>query len=276
MNRWTGYFLSLGFLVLFTLAAPALLPAQTAMSNPAQQPAQATPSFQPTHEQIGDSLMAHQRYQAAIEEYKQAPRDSATAWNKRGIALQLMFNIEEAERCYREALKLEPKNPTFLNNLGSVYMAQRSYSKAEKSYRKAVHYDPKSALFHKNLGTALLAKRKYQQGWEAYQAALKLDPTIFDRNRSSSIRVENPASVQDRGAMNFYMAKGCVRAGMLERAVEYLRMALNEGFTNPKKILADAELASLRNVPQFQKLMASQGVYLTDPNARPVAYQRQE
>jgi len=63
--------------------------------------------------------------------------------------------------------------------------------------------------------------------------------------------------------MNFYMAKSCVKAGMTDRAVNYLRMALNEGFTTPKKILADAELASLKTVPAFQQLLASQGVYLT-------------
>ena len=36
--------------------------------------------------------MARQRYQAAIEAYKKAPRDSAEAWNKMGVAYQLMFN----------------------------------------------------------------------------------------------------------------------------------------------------------------------------------------
>jgi hypothetical protein len=71
--------------------------------------------------------------------------------------------------------------------------------------------------------------------------------------------VENPATVQERGAMNYYMAKGCVRAGQNDRAIEYLRMALNEGFTTPKKIIADAEFAALRSLPAFQQLLASQG-----------------
>ena len=52
--------------------------------------------------------------------------------------------------------------------------------------------------------------------------------------------------------MNFYMAKGCVRAGQMERAVDYLRMAINEGFTTPKKIADDEEFAALRDVPAFQ------------------------
>jgi hypothetical protein len=58
--------------------------------------------------------------------------------------------------------------------------------------------------------------------------------------------------------MNYYMAKGCVRTGHNEQAIEYLRMALNEGFTNPKKIIADSEFAGLRGVPAFQQLLAAQ------------------
>jgi tetratricopeptide (TPR) repeat protein len=213
-------------------------------------------SPQPTPEQIGDSLMAHQRYQAAIEAYKKAPKSDADVWNKMGIAYQLMFNLTDAMHCYRTAYKLTPKNPNVLNNLGTVYDALKQYHNAEKMYRKALKVDSHSALIRKNLGTNLLAQHKYEKGWAEYVAALKIDPQIFDRNLRP--RIENPASISDRGAMNYYMAKGCVRAGMPERAIEYLRMAINEGFTNPKKIIADSEFASLHKLPEFQELMTSE------------------
>jgi hypothetical protein len=35
-------------------------------------------------------------------------------------------------------------------------------------------------------------------------------------------------------------------------------MALNEGFTNPRKIVADSEFASLRGMPAFDQLLAAQ------------------
>jgi Tfp pilus assembly protein PilF len=124
-------------------------------------------------------------------------------------------------------------------------------------YRKAVKLDPRSALIEKNLGTSLLAQHHYKKGWAAYQAALAIDPQVFES--SVSPRVDNPASVQNRGAMNYYMAKGCVRAGQNDCAIQYLRMALNEGFTNPKKIEADSEFAGLRGVPAFEQLLAAQG-----------------
>jgi tetratricopeptide (TPR) repeat protein len=263
----------LAWLAVLAVAGESLTALAQPPATPMQQPAAlqqtgtaaaATPQFQPTPEQMGDSLMAHQRYQAAIDAYKNAPRDSSEAWNKMGVAYQLLYNTDDAARCYQAAIKLDPKNSVYMNNIGSVYMARKLYATAEKAYRKASKLDPHSALIQKNLGTALLAQRRYKKGWEAYQAAIALDPDIFDH--STSVRIENPGSIQDRGAMNYYMAKGCVRAGMNIRAVEYLRMALNEGFTTPKKIIADSEFAALHNVPAFQEMLAAQGVYLTDPN----------
>jgi tetratricopeptide (TPR) repeat protein len=232
--------------------APASLFA--AIHQPEQTPAaQAVP---PTQEEVGDSMMARQRYQEAIEAYQHAPRTSASVWNKMGIAYQMMFNLQEASRCYRASLKIEPKSANVLNNLGTIYDAQKRYGAAQKMYNKALKIDPHSAIVLKNLGTNLLAHHKYQKGWEVYKAALAIDPRIFDRNAGP--RVENPASAQDRGAMNFYMAKGCVRAGMNDRAIEYLRMALNEGFTSPKKIVADGEFAALLELPAFKQLLAEQ------------------
>jgi tetratricopeptide (TPR) repeat protein len=236
---------------------PAAIPGATVTS----------PQFKPTPEQVGDSLMARQHYQAAIAAYKGGSPGSSETWNKMGVAYQLMLNTDDAAKCYEKSMKLDPKNAVAVNNMGSIYMAKREFGQAERAYRKALKLDPQSALFHKNLGTALLSERKYKKGWESYQAALTLDPAIFDH--STSVRVENPASIQDRGAMNFYMAKSCLKAGMAERAVDYLRLALNEGFTTPKKILADSELAGLRTVPAFQQLLASQGVYLTPVAASP-------
>ena len=245
-----------------TLGYPQSSSPQTqipAPSSPSQTkttvgPPVSTP--QPTPEQLGDAFMAHQRYQAAIEAYKKASRDDATVWNKMGIAYQLMFDLPDAMHCYKASHKLDPKNANVLNNLGTVYDAMKDYHHAEKMYRKALKLDPESALVRKNLGTNLLAQHKYQKGWQEYQAAIKIDPSIFQNNARP--RVENPASVSDRGAMNYYMAKGCVKAGMPQQAIQYLRLALDEGFTSPKKIIADNEFASLHGLPAFQELIASQ------------------
>jgi len=239
-------------------AGSSQVPAMTTGPEVAKPPQPTVPIVLPpsTPEDMGDTLMAQQRYQAAIEAYRKSPDRSAEIWNKMGIAYQLMFNQQEALHCYQASLRLEPKNSRVMNNLGTIYDAEKEYGDAERMYRKALKADPKSALIYKNLGTNLLTQHRYKKGWEAYKAALELDPGIF--KNTTNPRIQNPASVEERGAMNYYMAKGCVRAGMNDCAIEYLRMALNEGFTNPKKLAADSEFAGLKGLPAFQQLLASQ------------------
>lgn len=256
-SRMTAYS-ALGLVSLALVATQASAPAQTPGGSFAA--VTTTPEFKATPVEVGDALMMHQRYQAAIEAYKKAPSNSPDAWNKMGLAYQLMFNINEATRCYEKAMKLSPQQANFVNNMGSIYMERREYGHAVRNFKKAVKLDPQSALFEKNLGTALLAQRKYNDGWKAYQRALALDSQIFDRNRAG-VHVDNPASLLDRGAMNFYMARGCVKAGMLTKAIDYLRMAMNEGFTDTRRVLADPEFAVLFDVPGFQEMIASQNGY---------------
>ena len=242
------------------LAVPRSLPAQA--SGPSQAPA-APPSATattsahttpPTAEQLGDSLAARQRYQAAIAAYSKSPEMTAAIWNKMGIAYQMMFNSKDATRCYKLSLGFDPRNPQVLNNLATVYASLKDYGHADRLYRKALKFDPKSALILKNLGTNLLAEHKYNKGWEAYQQALAIDPQIFSNHDTPS--VNDPSSIQERGAMNYYMAAGCARAGYADCALQYLRMALDEGFTTRKKVANDVEFASLRSNPAFMQLLA--------------------
>jgi len=232
------------------LQSPALAPPSGDIGPATAVPSNLTP------EQLGDLHMARRRYQAAIQTYHQMPHISPAVWNKIGMANQQMFILEDAKKSYENALKLDPKNPDILNNMGTVYYSLKQFSNAEKYYRKALKQSPKSALIYKNLGTNLMAQDKFKKGWDCYQAALAIDPEIFER--SFQYRVGEPTPAQRRGAMNFYLAKSYVRVGMNDRAVDYLRMAIDEGFTDRKKVLADKEFASLRGIPSFEQLLMEQ------------------
>jgi tetratricopeptide (TPR) repeat protein len=208
-------------------------------------------------EELGDLHMARRRYQAALEAYRRAPLNSAEVWNKMGIAEQQLYLMPDAKKSYEMSIKLNPHNPDVLNNLGTVYYSTQQYGQAEKLYRRALKLKPKSALIYKNLGTNLLAANKFKKGWSCYQTALSIDPEIFER--ANLLRIGEPTPTQKRGAMSYYLAKSYVMVGMNDLAVEYLRRAIDEGFTDRKKILADKEFASLHDVSSFQQLLAEQG-----------------
>ena len=242
-----------GLIFFATLFAVPAATQQSPSISPVDQPISSPP---PTPEQIGDSLSIRQRYQAAIAAYSKAEPLTAVTWNKMGIAYQMMFDVKDAIRCYNASLKLDPRNAQVMNNLATVYDSQKQFGPAEKLYRKALKVDPKSALIHRNLGSNQMAQHRYKKGTESYRAALAIDPNIFTSHTGASI--QNPASAQDRGALHYYMAKGCVNAGNSECAIQNLRLAINEGFTNVRKISTDESFAVIRDLPGFQQLIASQ------------------
>jgi tetratricopeptide (TPR) repeat protein len=206
----------------------------------------------PTPEELGDAFMVHQRYQAAIESYAKATPSSGV-WNKMGIAYQMMNASEAALHCYKESLKLNPKNAHALNNLGSLHFSLRDFPSAEHMYRKALALEPRSAIVELNLGTDLISEQKYVEGWQHYQAALDIDPNAFENTEAP--RIGSQASALNRGAVNYYMAKGLAHAGEVAPAIDHLRLALNQGFANPKKIEADANFAALHGNPAYEDLI---------------------
>jgi Tfp pilus assembly protein PilF len=243
-------------------------PATTATTPPV--PTNITqPQTPPTPEQLADALMMHQRYQEAIETYKKIPNPSAAVWNKMGISYQMLLNLTDASRCYRASLRLDPHNAHVLNNLGTIDDLTHQPRSAERMYRQALKIDPQSAITFKNLGTNLLGQQKFDKGWDAYKKALAIDPNVF--HNTANPRVEDATSLQERGALNYYMARGCAHTGQVDCAVEYLRMALIEGYTTPKKLMADAEFTTILSTQAFQQLIAGQSNPTRTPHTETVS-----
>ena len=245
--------------LLFPISAAVAAAQPTIATRPPADPAtgQATAPapIQLPPEQQGDQFLSHQRFQAAIEAYHRAS-PNAVVLNKLGIAYQQMLMIDDARRSYEASCKLNPRNPDVLNNLGTIYYATRQYGSAERYYRKALKINPDSAIANKNLGTAYLAERKLDKGAKYYQRAMELDASLFEHG--GTYRVGDPASAQQLGAINYYMARSFLAAGKLNQAIDYLRRAIDEGYTDGKRILADKQLAQLRDSPAFQLMLAEQ------------------
>lgn len=210
-----------------------------------------------TPEMRGDIFMARKMFREAVEMYSQMPQNQALTWNKMGIAYHQMAQLNLAKKSYEKAVKLNPTYAEAINNLGTVAYAQKSYRRATNHYRKAIAIAPLSASMHSNLGTAYFARKKYQEASECYKRALDLDPNVFE-HRGSNGTVLQERSVEERAKFHFYLAKLYAKGGQNERALQYLRKALEEGFKERAKIAEDDAFALLKENPEFQAILKTE------------------
>jgi tetratricopeptide (TPR) repeat protein len=210
-----------------------------------------------TPEMRGDIFMAEKRFREAAEMYLENSKGSAVMLNKTGIAYHQMLQLNMAEKYYRLALRTDPNYSEAVNNLGTIYYAKKSYRRAVNQYKKALRMRPDTASVWSNLGTGYFARKEYERAAEAWQTALKLDPEVFESRSTQGVLLEE-RSVEERGKFHYYLAQTYAKAGQNDRALQYIRKALEEGFKERKKIEEDPAFASMKNLPEFRELMVSE------------------
>lgn len=258
--------------VALVAAALGLLAGPLAAQTPPAEP-QTPPASEPaalTPEKRGDIYMARKMYREAIEIYRQSLTDCpeqvkklkeaerpqcAVLWNKLGIAHHQLMQLDTARKHYERALKFNPKYAEAVNNIGTVHYAKKSYRRAVSQYRKALKLAPKSASIYSNLGTAYFARKKYEDAAKAYQEALALDPDVFEHRSTYGVMLQE-RNVEERAKFHYYLAKVYAQAGVNDRALQYMRRALEEGFKDKKKFLEEPEFEKLRELAEFKELMA--------------------
>ena len=252
------------FLMAGVLGTGSLLLAQAFASSPGEsagsgmsRPAAQTPN--PAHppltaETRGDIFMARKMYREAIDMYLQGPQDSPVTWNKVGIAFHQLQSLDSARRNYEKAVRINPKYSEAVNNLGTFWYARKNFKRAISLYRRALLLAPRSASIYSNLGTALFARKKYDEAMVSYQKALELDPEVFEHRSSAGVLLQE-RTVVERAKFHFYLAKTYAKAGHADRALQYMRKALEEGFKERAKFLEDEDFAALRPLPEFEELM---------------------
>jgi tetratricopeptide (TPR) repeat protein len=223
----------------------------TATSSPGTQPS----GTLVTPEIRGDIFMARKMFREAVETYKEGPADSAVLMNKTGIGYHQMLDLETARKYYQRAIKINPSYPEAINNLGTIEYSHKRYRRAIGDYKKALRYAPNSASIYSNLGTAYFARRDYKDAAATFQHALELDPEVFEHRNSHGVLLQE-RSVEDRAKFHYYLAKMYAKAGVTDRALLYIRKALEEGFKDRKKFQEDPEFAGLRDLPEFRQLLA--------------------
>jgi tetratricopeptide (TPR) repeat protein len=208
-------------------------------------------------EQQGDQLRSEKAYLDAVDYFRAAlAKDSnnAVIFNKMGIAELMLQRYREAGKAFNEAIKRDRKLAEAYNNLGVVNYERKKYRGAIKQYKKAIELEPSSASFYSNLGAVYFAQKKFEEATREYAEAVKLDPDIFEHSSRTGVSAQI-ASSQDRAHYSYVLAKLYAKMGDPDHSLEYLRKAMEEGYSKLQDAYKDPEFAELRKDARFVELM---------------------
>jgi tetratricopeptide (TPR) repeat protein len=242
-----------------------------ATGAPSTAAAQTTPQTGLTTEERGDLYMARKMYREAIDTYNDGlksipggrraspevdgkPNPAAVLWDKIGIAYHQLGDMNGARKAYERAIKVDKKYADAINNVGTVFYAEKKYRSAISRYTRALQYAPDSASIWSNLGTAWYARGKFDLMTQAYTKALQLDPDVFEKHGSVGTRMQD-RGVTDKARYHFEMARMYAGTGKNDLALQYLRKALEEGYKEKDKLGQIKEFSALRETQAFKDLM---------------------
>jgi Flp pilus assembly protein TadD len=174
--------------------------------------------------------------QDAVE---QDPKDTASRMNL-AYAYEQEKRYDEAIYHYEKILALKPKDVTARNNLAVLYDKKGRYDEAMQEFEGILQDEPKNALAAKNLDIAKKNK----------QVVSERERQIDSAKQAAEANPKNPGVV-------YTLARVYAVNGKKDEALASLGRALQLGYNDLAAIKADSALESLRNDPEYQRLVAS-------------------
>jgi tetratricopeptide (TPR) repeat protein len=104
-------------------------------------------------------------------------RKTAQKYASEAFKAQIDGKLEDAERCFREALLWQPEDAELHSSLGQVYYQQTRSSEAEKHFRKALDYDYSNLRAFKGLGLLLQERGDLSEPMYYYLKYLESNPS---------------------------------------------------------------------------------------------------
>jgi tetratricopeptide (TPR) repeat protein len=101
------------------------------------------------------------------------------AYNNRGYCNQLNGDLTHALADYQKAVELSPEYVNALNNLGSIYFAQKNYKQALELINRSLQIDPRHATSYYNKGALFEEIKQYDFAFIAYSEAIEYDPDLI-------------------------------------------------------------------------------------------------
>jgi len=111
--------------------------------------------------------------------------------NKLAVIYAYVGRLDEAEKEYREAIKINPNFTLAHYNLGNLLKNSNQFEKAEKEFRKAIKINPNLAPAHYNLGNLLKNLKRLEEAEKEYREAIKINPNLAEAHNNLGLLLDN-------------------------------------------------------------------------------------
>jgi tetratricopeptide (TPR) repeat protein len=208
------------------------------------------------HLNSGLNFMQQENYPLARKEFKLAlninPK-SARVNNLMGLAYFHEQNYDLAELYFDKAVKLDLDFAVGYLNLGGVWAMKRLYPRAREYYEKALSLSPDLAGAYYSLGAICFQMGDPDSAFNYLTKGLELDPDYLEKHRLNLIGLP----MKDSSLAELYFSFARIYASLedLDRTVEHLNQARENGFRDWKRILEEKEFEKIRDHPRIREFL---------------------
>jgi Flp pilus assembly protein TadD len=127
-------------------------------------------------EQQGDVRAAINQYERAVA----ANPKLVQGYNQLGMLYQKIGQADEAERMFREGLKVDYTSAALRNNLGYCYLSQQRFPDAEREFRAALELNPAFKRARMNLGIVLASSGREAEAFLEFREVVPDDVAHYN------------------------------------------------------------------------------------------------
>ena len=139
----------------------------------------AAPRSGAAHLLLATAMLNQGKWDETFAEFREALRlqpDDPTTHNSLGIAYQMRGELDRAAAEFREAIRLQPGYALARGNLGDLLLAQGRPEEAADVFRETIRLSPGFAPAHARLARALASQHRPEAAAASYREAIRLAP----------------------------------------------------------------------------------------------------
>ena len=186
-----------------------------------------------------------------------------------GLIAGNRFDYARASRLLREAVRLDPREARFWDNLSwaLAYETPPDGDGAVQAAREAIRLQPLFPGAYYHLGRGLIAQGKYEEARQAFETSMEQNPdfgsghlglaqyhlAIGDWN--AALAEIEMGGERDTAIVLYYQAAALAGMGDLDQAFEAMEQALERDYRDFANLDASPYFAPLRADPRFSELI---------------------